>query len=151
MHRYFAPRSIAKRDKLLYLSIQTDNLSTFAHYKDGSEEPTGAFALGWVEQRVKDGSWVEMPMPPLHISELEFDSLCARDAFGNHPDILLARISRFMRAQQFHKIAERLEDMTATHRASLKKFLTTDPEPVKLCGTYSPRNTSSISSPNTPK
>lgn len=123
MHRYFAPRVIAKRDKLLYLSIQTENLSTFAHYKGGEEEPTGAFALGWVEQRVKDGSWVEMPMPPLHCTEAEFEAMASRDPFGNVPEILLARISRFMRAQQFHKIAERLEDMTATHRASLKKFL----------------------------
>lgn len=126
MSRYFAPKMIAKRDHLTYLEFNDTHALAEAHYKDGTAEATGAYALKWVEERVKQGSWVEMPMPPLHISETEFDTLCARDAFGNHPDILLARISRFMRAQQFHKIAERLEDMTATHRASLKKFLTTD-------------------------
>lgn len=125
MNRYFAPRVIAKRDKLLYLSIQTENLSTFAHYKGGEEEPTGAFALGWVEQRVKEGSWVEMPMPPLHISESEFDLLSARDAHGNVPSVLLARLSRFLRAQQFHKIAERLEDLTATNRSILEQYIKT--------------------------
>lgn len=124
MHRYFAPRYIAKRDKLLYLSIQTDNLSTFAYYKDGSEEPTGAFALGWVEQRVKEGSWVEMPMPPLHISESDLDSLIANDAYGNVPSNLCARLARFLRAEQFHKIAARFEDLSATAKRRATDTLT---------------------------
>lgn len=124
MHRYFAPRSIAKRDNLLYLSIQTDNLSTFAHYKNGDEEPTGAFALGWVEQRVKEGSWVEMPMPPLHITESELDSVISNDAYGNVPSNLYARLARFLRAQQFHKIAARLEDLSATTKRRATDTLT---------------------------
>lgn len=123
MSRYFTLKKLTKRDRLTYVEYDEEAKATFAHYDEDPNPHKGVFTLEWMEERVKAGHWVEMPMPPLHISETEFDTLCARDAFGNHPDILLARISRFMRAQQFHKIAERLEDMTATHRASLKKFL----------------------------
>lgn len=75
MPRFFMLSTLKRRDNLLFLHID-DTGVFYAQYRDrGAPERATAYPLAWLEARVAEGSWVEMPSEPLFTSDEMISSL----------------------------------------------------------------------------